>query len=112
MHLCFKFIQLQKQGVIICIAGYIVLFFRLFIFPTKVTEKSRVDWLNWKLLINQQEKHNPNQLWTPKKQSRVCSLHFLDQKSTNSNSYPTLSLGYDSELKVWGIAPSRRKLKY
>ena len=68
--------------------------------------------LRWKLLINQQGKHNPNQLWTPKKQSHVCSLHFLDKKPTNNNQYPTLSLGYDSESKVRRIVHSRRELIY
>ena len=103
-HLYFKF-------VIIYIARYIVLFFRLFTFPTKATEQSRVDRLNWTFLINWQEKHNPNQLWKAKNQSRVFSLQFLDQKPTNSNPYPTLSLGYDSESKVRRIVLSRKKIK-
>ena len=88
------------------------MFSGLFTFPIKATEKSRADRLNWKLLINRQEKDNPNQLWTPKKQSRVCYLHFLDQKPTNSSPYPTFNLSYDSESKVCRIVPSGRKLKY
>ena len=31
-------------------------------------------------MINRQEKANPNQLWTLKKQARVCSVHFVDER--------------------------------
>ena len=35
-----------RELVSLYVAGYIVLFSRLFTFPIKATEKSRVDWLN------------------------------------------------------------------
>ena len=39
-------------------------------------------------------------------------LTLFRPKPSDSNPYPTLSLGYDSESKVGRIVPSRRKLKY
>lgn len=41
------------------------------------------------------------QLWSPSKDSRVCSKHFEDQIPTTTNPYPTKNLGYrDAEGKV------------
>ncbi|XP_048245576.1 uncharacterized protein LOC125376957 [Haliotis rufescens] len=41
------------------------------------------------------------QLWSPKKDSRVCSLHFVDGRPTKENPYPSLNPGFtDTERKV------------
>ena len=98
----------------ICITNCIELtflslfFFRLFPFPT--AEKRLVDRQKWKQLINR--KDDKGKLWSPSKDSRVCSLHFRDRQPTVDHPYPTENLGYDSSLRVRIIVPSlkRRKL--
>ena len=47
-----------------------------------------------------------------KKAVTCLLLTLFGTKKTNSNPYPTLNLGYDSESKVRRIVFSRRKLKY
>ncbi|XP_046336504.2 uncharacterized protein LOC124118438 [Haliotis rufescens] len=50
-------------------------------------------------MVNRQD--GSGQLWSPKKDSRVCSLHFVDGRPTPENPYPSLNLGYaDTERKV------------
>ena len=62
--------------------------------------------------MNRNERDRPKKLWTPKKQSRVCSIHFVDGQPTQSNPYPVLNLGYDAEKKINTIIGVRRKLHY
>ncbi|KAH3816543.1 hypothetical protein DPMN_118060 [Dreissena polymorpha] len=38
---------------------------------------------------------NGSKLWTPGKDSRVCSNHFVEGQPTVQNPLPTLNLGYD-----------------
>lgn len=64
------------------------------------------------MLVNRRELKNSNQLWSPRKQSRMCSMHFENDQPTSDNPYPTLNLGYDASRKVKSIVPSRRKLSY
>ena len=64
------------------------------------------------MLKNSQEKTNPSQLWTPKKESCVYSAHFADGRSSELIPYPLLHLGYDSEPKVKHNVSSCRKPKY
>ena len=51
-------------------------------------------------------------LWSPSKDMRVCSKHFIDGEPTSNNPYPTEHLGYDSRRRVQNITPcsKRRKL--
>ena len=53
-------------------------------------------------------------LWTPGKQARVCSSHFVDMEPTKINAYPTLNLGYANDIKVQNITgeTKRRRLVY
>ena len=63
------------------------------------------------MLLNRAE---DKKIWSPKKQSRVCSLHFLDRMPTEKNPYPTEKLGYDNfELRIKKIiGVPRRQLSY
>ena len=86
--------------------------FRLFPFPT--SRKNPQDRLKWKQLLNRQIGVRTPKLWSPGKQSRVCSKHFKDGRPTSEHPYPTLFLGYDAKRKseqVCGGA-KRRKLTY
>ncbi|KAH3817672.1 uncharacterized protein LOC127882181 [Dreissena polymorpha] len=64
--------------------------FRLFCFPTKIKNSERRE--RWKQLIGRK---NGSKLWTPGKDSRVCSNHFVEGQPTVQNPLPTLNLGYD-----------------
>ena len=55
--------------------------------------------LQWRKLINRQEDQHCGKLWEPRKQSRICSKHFLNGKPTEAYPYPTENLGYTSTLK-------------
>ena len=78
---------------------------RLFTFPTKF-EKLKEQRLNWHKLINRWEEKDTSKLWSPQKQSRVCSLHFIDGKLT-------LNVGYISDRNIAKVTkPPRRKLSY
>ena len=74
-------------------------------FPTKRKDLAKRDV--WKKLINRQEE-NSNKIWSPKKSSRVCTLHF-----DGDLDYPTLHLGYDAESRMRILLPagSKRRLK-
>ena len=52
--------------------------------------------------------------WTPGKQARVCSAHFVDNKPTTLNPYPVLNLGYNDSRKINNIIgkSTRRSLHY
>ncbi|XP_053379793.1 uncharacterized protein LOC128548566 [Mercenaria mercenaria] len=70
--------------------------FRLFSFPTQ--KRNPEGRLRWKQLVN---RINGNKMWSPSKDSRVCSKHFLEGEPTLQNPFPTLHLGYDGfESKV------------
>ena len=61
----------------------------MFPFPTKrydVEQRER-----WKQLVGRQD---GRRLWSPSKDSRVCSNHFVDGKPTLENPLPTINLGY------------------
>ena len=51
---------------------------------------------------------------TRSKDSRVCSLHFVDGEPTKLNPNPTLYMGYDSHKKAELLSPVgvKRKIKY
>ena len=49
--------------------------------------------------MNRQEDQHCGKLWEARKQSRVCSKHFLNGKPTEAYSYPTENLGYTSTFK-------------
>ena len=68
--------------------------------------------LKWRLLINRRESFNENKLWSPRKQSRVCSLHFVSGEPSTDDPYPTEELGYNAENKIKSIVGSRRRLSY
>ena len=48
-------------------------------------------------------------MWSPKKQSRICSRHFVDNKPTEENPHPSLHLGYNSYNST---VNSRRQIEY
>ena len=90
--------------------------FCLFNFPTRL--KKPLDRQKWIQLINRSS--GSNKLWSPKKSSHVCSMHFVDGIPTKQNPYPTVNLGYDAKRKVEhiissgstaGLQPKRRRLK-
>lgn len=62
---------------------------RLFTFPTKRYDVEKRE--KWKQLVGRQD---GKKLWSPPKDSRVCSEHFLDGKPTPTNPLPMLKLGY------------------
>ena len=83
--------------------------FTLFTFPTK--RANIFGRKKWKKLINRV--NSDKSPWTPGKQSRVCSKHFIDGKPTSDNPFPTLHLGYNSTSLTNKICKQpRRKLHY
>ena len=71
-----------------------------------------MDRQNWIHLLNRVS--SSNKLWSPKKLSRICSIHFIDGVPTDENPYPTENLGYNSKRKVENLTnsscnPRRRK---
>ncbi|XP_052271522.1 uncharacterized protein LOC127872201 [Dreissena polymorpha] len=69
--------------------------FRLFTFPTK--KKNPEQREKWKQLVGRRQ--GSGQLWSPGKDSRVCSDHFTDGEPTKNNPLPTVSMGYDEAEK-------------
>ena len=92
--------------------AYFTLLCRLFTFPSKI--KNNNDRLKWRKFINRREITDPNKLWRPKKQSRVCSKHFIGGKPVHDSPYPTELLGYDATSKIKNVVggSSRRKLSF
>ncbi|XP_020912997.1 uncharacterized protein LOC110250723 [Exaiptasia diaphana] len=74
--------------------------FKLFPFPTEL--KHNEARKRWTKLIKREESNG--KVWLPKKASRVCSEHFVDEKPTENNPDPILKLGYDFQV------PKKRKL--
>ncbi|KAL5008430.1 hypothetical protein ScPMuIL_014011 [Solemya velum] len=66
--------------------------FKLHPFPT--SRKNRELRQQWKVLINRTSAKSRGKLWSPSKDSRVCSDHFVDGAPTAENTFPTLNLGY------------------
>lgn len=66
----------------------------MFTFPTKKKNPERRE--RWKQLIGRQDGKT---LWSPSKDSRVCSDHFPEKEPTVQNPLPTLNLGYDDAEK-------------
>ena len=58
---------------------------------------------NWRRLVNRESKNN--QLREPRKDSCVCSFHFLDGEPTTHNPNPTIKLGYDSVKRSLMFSP-------
>ncbi|XP_052285025.1 uncharacterized protein LOC127881311 [Dreissena polymorpha] len=69
--------------------------FRLFTFLTK--KKNPEQREKWKQLVGRRQ--GSGQLWSPGKDSRVCSDHFTDGEPTKNNPLPTVSMGYDEAEK-------------
>ncbi|XP_052284007.1 uncharacterized protein LOC127880705 [Dreissena polymorpha] len=69
--------------------------FRLFTFPTK--KKNPEQREKWKQLVGRRQGNG--QLWSPGKDSRVCSDHFTDGEPTINNPLPTVSMGYNEAEK-------------
>ena len=66
---------------------------------------------NWKKLINRAE--NKNHLWNSSKDSRVCSLHFVEGKATPLNRNPRLAMGYNADKRetLLSLPSGKRKRK-
>ena len=65
--------------------------FTLYPFPSKRTaSETRERWIG---LIKRENPKNRNKRWEPTASSRVCSIHFVDQKPTTQHPDPTLNLG-------------------
>ena len=84
--------------------------FKLFPFPT--VKKNKHLRGQWKKMINRENPKKKGQLWSPSKDSRVCSDHFKDGEPTEQNPLPSINLGYDADRKfnVLNPKPCRRKL--
>jgi len=66
----------------------------LFTFPTK--KKTPDAREKWKQLVGRLD---GTKLWSPSKDSRVCSRHFVEKQPTLQNPLPTLNMGYDGADK-------------
>ena len=60
------------------------------------------EFAQFTLLINRNvETDRKNvKLWDPTKDSRVCSVHFVDGRPTAENPFPTKKLGYDATKRA------------
>ena len=97
---------MKGQGSCTCTAGFL-----LFPFPT--AKKDTAKRTLWKKLINRQDPQRKGKLWSPSKDSRVCSKHFIDGKPTPEHPNPTINLGYDARDRVNRMTstPVRRKIE-
>ncbi|XP_052820235.1 uncharacterized protein LOC128246068 [Mya arenaria] len=68
--------------------------FRLFTFPTKIKNPERRE--KWKQLVGRSV---GSKLWSPPKDSRICSRHFIGGEPTLQNQLPTLHMGYEGAEK-------------
>ena len=64
--------------------------FQLLPFPSDPYERQA-----WIKAVNRKDVQNPNMIWQPNVDSRMCSVHFIDGKPTGANPYPTLDLGHN-----------------
>ncbi|XP_065665774.1 uncharacterized protein LOC136087229 [Hydra vulgaris] len=76
--------------------------FRLYPFPTSKKNHGKRD--SWKKLLNRIDKDS-NKLFSPSKDSRICSLHFVDGMPTDCNPYPTLKMGCDTKRRALILSP-------
>lgn len=91
--------------------------FRLHALPTCKKKPAERD--KWIRLISRIDGTAKEKLWSPSKNARVCSKHFIDGKPTEINPYPTKDLGYqgceEKAARVLrydpaaSLGPSRRK---
>jgi hypothetical protein len=92
----------------------------LFSFPNEDRLHERKCWIK---AVNRKNPSNPSNVRTPNPDSRICSIHFVDNKPTSKNPYPTLSLGHIQSIitprkpqnqdKLLFTAPlQRKKQKY
>ena len=60
------------------------------------------EFAQFTLLINRNvETDRKNvKLWDPTKDSRICSVHFVDGRPTAENPFPTEKLGYDATKRA------------
>jgi len=75
--------------------------FQLHPFPTEKRNKEARDI--WIKLVNRKKDGVKN--WSPGRQCRVCSNHFVDKIPTESNPHPVLKLGYNSSSKILNVVP-------
>lgn len=82
--------------------------FELFTFPTEQKDpKTRQQWI--KSVNRKDEVTGKN--WQPTADSRICSVHFVDNKPTVNHPVPTLHLGYSIRNEIKGRSlPKRNKL--
>ena len=78
--------------------------FDLFPFPTE--RKNQYGRRMWVKLI---QRKNGDKNWQPKDDSRVCSVHFVDNAPTILNPYPTLHLGYSDAVQVKARPPPSKR---
>ena len=85
--------------------------FRLFSFPTKKKDPHKRE--EWKKLINRQEEFKKGKLWSPPRDSKVCSRHFQNNQPKEEHPHPTEHLGYDASSKIRVvIQPQKRRRLY
>ena len=103
---CDEHKSMKGQGSCTCTVG-----FQLFPFPT--AKKDTAKGTSWKRLINRQDPQRKGKLWSPSKDSRVCSKHFVSGKPTPEHPNPIINLGYDASERVNRMTPTpvRRKLE-
>ena len=107
---------MRKQSFVQILSNYLYFYifvpiFRFFAFPTE--KRHPLDRDNWKKLIKWGD--SKNHLWNPSKDSRVCSLHFVDSKPTPLNPNLTLVIGYNTDKRATLLPPSgkrKRKLNF
>ncbi|XP_045162255.2 uncharacterized protein LOC123527064 [Mercenaria mercenaria] len=89
--------------------------FRLFPFPTKIRKPELRQ--KWKQLVGRKD---GSKLWSPSKDSRVCSKHFIEGEPTLKNPVPTENLGYTEACKrvkrmalfeATSVKPCRKRIK-
>ena len=78
--------------------------FRLFTFPPKDDDRKK-----WIKAVNRKDTNNPNKIWTPNTDSRVCSVHFVDGYPSTDNPHPTLSLGYETRMLTTPRKPPKNR---
>ena len=103
---CDEHKSMKGQGSCTCTVGFL-----LFPFPT--AKKDTAKRMLWRRLINREDLQQKGKLWSPSKDSRVCSKHFVSGKPTPEHPNLTVNLGYDASERVNRMTPTpvRRKLE-
>lgn len=94
--------RLTTSLIILGFLYYVSNFFRLFPFPTERKDPNKRN--NWMKLVNRSDERRMH-LWQPSKDSRVCSLHFLDGEPTLLNPNPTQNMGYNANKRAILLSP-------